>query len=164
MNLSAFLKELETESASTRRMLERVPAEHFEWKPHEKSYSLGRLASHVAELPSMITRVLTTDELDFMKEGFKSSRATSSQELIQIFENSLAGAKKAVEEASEDGLGQRWKMRAGEVVYIDLPKHVALRSLGLNHIIHHRGQLSVYLRLLNVPVPGMYGPTADEPM
>jgi uncharacterized damage-inducible protein DinB len=160
----SFLQELESESKSTRRSLQRCPEEHFDWKPHEKSYSLGRLASHIAELTNMITLALTSSELDFVKRGYKPSIATTNQELMKIFEDNLSRAKEELQKADDDAFAQDWQLRGGERIYFTLKKAEAVRTMALNHIIHHRGQLSVYLRLLNVPVPGMYGPTADEPM
>ena len=160
----ALLQEFEQESASTRKMLQRVPEEYFGWKPHEKSYTLGRLASHVAELTGWIAFTLTTNELDFAKGDYKPENVATSAELMQLFENNFSKSKAELQKATDDALMQKWKFRNGEQIYFDLPKIAVVRSMALNHIIHHRAQLSVYLRLLDMPVPGMYGPTADEPM
>ena len=160
----ALLQEVEQEFASTRKMLQKIPEEHFGWKPHEKSYTLGRLASHVAELTGWVSFILTTNELDFAKGDYKPVNAPTSAELMELFEDNFTKSKEALQKASDDALMQKWKFRNGEQIYFDLPKIAVLRSFAMNHIIHHRAQLSVYLRLLDIPVPGMYGPTADEPM
>lgn len=163
MPLNQFLlQELEQESINTRKMLQRVPEEHFGWKPHEKSNTLGRLASHVAEITHWISRALSGDEYDLAEANFKPANAATSSELMQIFEDKLAKAKEDLQTAGDDVFTQKWKLRHGEQVMFELPKIAVIRSVALNHIIHHRAQLSVYLRLLNIPVPGMYGPTADE--
>ena len=160
----SLLQELEQESLNTRKMLQRVPEEYFGWKPHEKSNTLGRLASHVAELPHWLSRALNYDEYDLADANHKPANAATSSELMQIFEDKLAKAKEDLQKASDDVFMQRWKLLREEHVLFEMPKIAVIRSMTLNHIIHHRAQLSVYLRLLNVPVPGMYGPTADEPM
>ncbi|HUS01218.1 MAG TPA: DinB family protein [Chitinophagaceae bacterium] len=160
----ALSQELEQEFASTRKMLQSVPEEHFAWKPHERSYTLGRLASHVAELTGWVSFILTTNELDFEKGDYTPVNAATSAELMELFEKNFASSKEELQKANDDVLMQHWKFRNGEQIYFDLPKIAVLRSFAMNHIIHHRAQLSVYLRLLNIPVPGMYGPTADERM
>ena len=160
----SLLQELEQESINTRKMLQRVPEEHFGWKPHEKSNTLGRLASHVAEITHWVSRALAVDEYDLAEVNFKPANAATSSELMQIFEDKLAKAKEDLQNATDDVFMQNWKLRRGEQVMFELPKIAVIRSIALNHIIHHRAQLSVYLRLLDVPVPGMYGPTADERM
>ena len=157
-----LLQEMEQESASTRKMLQRIPEEYFGWKPHEKSYTLGRLASHVAELTGWVAFTLTTNEMDFAKGDYKPANAATSKELIQLFETNYAISKEELQKATDEDLMQKWKFRNGDQIYFDLPKNVVIRNMAFNHIIHHRAQLAVYLRLLNLPVPGMYGPTADE--
>ncbi len=154
--------ELEQEGANTRKMLERVPAEHFDWKPHEKSFSLGRLATHVAELPSWVGYTVKADELDFGTMDYKAPTINNSSDLMQLFEENLAKAKEDLRDVSDETLMKNWTLRNKDNVYFTMPKIAVLRSMVLNHIVHHRAQLSVYLRLLNIPVPGMYGPTADE--
>ncbi len=160
----SLLQELEQESSNTRKMLQRVPEEHFGWKPHEKSTTLGSLASHVAEITHWLTRSLTTTEYDLAGVNDKPVIAATSSELMQIFEDNLAKAKAELLKATDDVFMQKWKLRSGEKIFFEIPKIAVIRSMAMNHLIHHRAQLSVYLRLLNVPVPGMYGPTADEPM
>lgn len=158
----SFLPEFDNEMANTRKILERVPEASFDWKPHEKSMTLGKLATHVAELPSWLTITVTTEELDLANTEYKSLNASSSQELLNIFDEGVKAAKKTLQQATDEALMQNWKMCNGEQVYFELPKVAVVRSWAFNHLYHHRGQLSVYLRLLNIPVPGMYGPSADE--
>lgn len=154
--------ELQFEAATTRRMLERVPEESFDWKPHEKSTALGRLAGHIAELPSLVGPVLTQKELDFNVAGFKPFIPSSVAELLERFDRNIASAVELLKSNPDDGLSESWRLRSGEQVLFESPRAAVLRSMALNHIVHHRGQLSVYLRLLNVPLPPVYGPTADE--
>jgi uncharacterized damage-inducible protein DinB len=158
----AFSSELQQEGASTKKMLERVPAEHFSWKPHEKSYSLGVLATHIAELPTWVGYTLKADELDFLTMNYTPSEVNTSADLMKLFEKNLEQAKEDFKDTADEKFMENWTLRRGEQVYFTMPKIAVLRSFVLNHIIHHRAQLSVYLRLLDIPVPGMYGPTADE--
>lgn len=163
MPLSALLlTELDRESAATRRILERVPDEHLTWKPHAKSMTLGRLATHVAELPHWLNRILDADEYDAAARPFQPLAMESQASLLEFFEQSLFDGRAALGLASDEHLEQPWTFRAGERVIAHDSRYHMLRSWMLNHQIHHRGQLSVYLRLLDVPVPGMYGPSADE--
>jgi len=159
---ASFIGELKHESGNTRKLLERVPLDNPSWLPHEKSMSLGRLATHIAELPVWITRILNADEFDFAAHTFKSHVAANQQELMQIFNDNLHAAIESLQQATDEDFAKTWTMRRGDVVVAQIPKKIAIRSMTLSHIIHHRGQLSVYLRLLNVPVPGLYGPSADE--
>jgi len=159
----ALLAELKHESAMTKKMLEKVPFDKKDWKPHEKSMSLGRLATHVAENCHWISDILHIDNFDFMKDyKFAGQVASSSNELIEIFQTNLDKAITDLSNMSDGELSKTWTVKRGEQVIYELPKKVAIRGWGMNHMIHHRGQLSVYLRLLDVPVPGMYGPSADE--
>ncbi len=160
----SLMQELEQESLNTRKMLQRVPEEYFGWKPHEKSSTLGRLASHVAELPHWLSRTLNNDEYDLVDAKHTPANAATSAELMHIFEDKLAKAKEDLQKTSDEVFMQKWKLLRGGYVLFELPKFAVIRTMTLNHIIHHRAQMSVYLRLLNIPVPGMYGPTADEPM
>lgn len=159
---TALLAELKQESANTRKMLERVPSDNLGWKPHEKSFSVGYLASHIANLPVWMGLTLLQDELDFAKTPLTTPQGTSAEDIVAKFDKNLADAIKILEETSDDVLNSQWTMRSGDHVFIIMPKKVCLRSFLFNHIVHHRGQLSVYLRLLDIPVPGMYGPSADE--
>ncbi|HEX2627721.1 MAG TPA: DinB family protein [Chitinophagaceae bacterium] len=158
----AFIAELKHETALTKKILERVPIDQKDWKPHEKSMSIGRLATHIAETIAWVSTIRNIDDFDFMARPFKSHVAASTEELLQIFQTNLDNAIADLS-AMEDGDFEKiWTVRRGEQVVYQLPKKVAVRGWAFNHQFHHRGQLSVYLRLLNVPVPGMYGPSADE--
>jgi uncharacterized damage-inducible protein DinB len=158
----ALLAELKHESSSTRRILERVPGDNLLWKPHEKSYTIGRLATHIAQIPAWISRIIKHDEFDFAKNLYKAITAESNEELMKIFEETLTENIAVLETAPEDLMNTMWTFRRGEQVFFTLPRKVVIRNMAFNHLIHHRGQLSVYLRLLDIPVPGMYGPSADE--
>lgn len=157
-----FIAELQIESKATHKMLERVPLDKSDWKPHQKSMKLGNLATHVAELPGWISMVLTTDELDLAKREYKPNIATTTEQLLDIHTGNVKGALEALKNASEDEFGKMWALRNGGHTIFTLPKAAVLRSHALSHMYHHRGQLSVYLRLLDVPVPGMYGPSSDD--
>ena len=159
---AALIGELKQESVNTRKMLERVPTDKLDWQPHEKSMKLERLATHIAELPIWFERIINANDFDFATAVFKREPKESSEEIVKLFDERLASAIKALESASDENFNDTWTFRRGEQIMFQLPKKVALRSMGFNHIYHHRGQLSVYLRLLDIPVPGMYGPSADE--
>ena len=159
--MQSFLKELERESVTTRKMLERVPDDKYDWKPHEKSMSLGRLATHVAELPGWVGIALDTDELDFAKAGFEPEPIHNTKQLLGYYEKNLADAQTHFAKASDDELNLLWTLRNGEQVYSTEPKGDVIR-MSFCQTVHHRAQLGVYLRLLNVPIPGSYGPSADE--
>lgn len=159
---TTLIGELKHEAASTKKMLERVPNDKFNWKPHEKSMQLGKLAKHVAELNMWVKIILETGEFDFATGLINRPKAENTADVLQIFEEKLNEAVQALEAATDDDLNALWTVRRGGQLMFQMPKKVALRSFGYNHIYHHRGQLSVYLRLLDVPIPGMYGPSADE--
>jgi uncharacterized damage-inducible protein DinB len=159
---SVLIAELQMEAASTRKMLERVPIDKNDWKPHPKSMKLGRLASHVAELPGWITMTMTTDELDFSKFDYTPVMPATNEELLATLDGNVNKALAILDDSSDADFDKMWTMKNGDNVYFTLPKKVVLRTWAYNHLYHHRGQLSVYLRLLNIPVPGMYGPSADE--
>ena len=159
---AALIGELKQESVNTRKMLERVPTDKLDWQPHEKSMKLERLATHIAELPIWFERIINANDFDFATAVFKREPKESSEAIVKLFDERLASAIKALESASNENLNDSWTFRRGEQIIFQMPKKVALRSMGFNHIYHHRGQLSVYLRLLDIPVPGMYGPSADE--
>ncbi len=158
----AFLSDLAHESAKTRKMLERVPADRWDFKPHEKSQVLGGLAQHVANLPVWTKYTLQQDELDFAKPMDRPTPVTTVEELLARCDQQWADAKAIIEATTDEVLDSDWTMRAGDQIYFTRPKKEILREFVFSHIIHHRAQLSVYLRLLDIPVPGMYGPTADE--
>lgn len=161
----AFIAEMKHEASMTKKMLEKVPLDKADWKPHEKSMTLGRLATHVAENTHWTSDIIHIDDFDFMKDyNFKPHTASSTEELLQIFQTNLDNAIKDLSTMSDDDFNKNWTVRRGEQVMFTTPKKVAIRGWAISHLIHHRGQLSVYLRLLDVPVPGMYGPSADEKM
>ena len=159
--IQIFLKELENESKTTRKMLERIPQDSFGWKPHEKSMTVQRLATHIADLPNWITMGLTTDELDFNSNNWKEPVINTNEELMDFFESSVEKGKQSLLAGKEETLDEQWVLRAGDQIYMTSTKGELLR-MSLNQIVHHRAQLGVFLRLLNIPIPGSYGPSADE--
>ena len=158
----AFIAELKHESSLTKKMLERVPLEKAGWKPHEKSMTLGRLATHIAENFRWISDIKNIEDFDFAANPFKSYTAASQEELINIFQTNLDSAINDLSQMDDEDFNKTWTVRAGEKIMYNTPKKVAIRGWAFSHHIHHRGQLSVYLRLLDIAVPGMYGPSADE--
>lgn len=156
------IAELKQEAASTRKMLERIPEEKFSWKPHDKSMSLGELSHHVAEISKWVIASVDQDELDFAKMEYKPVVPTTTKELLRFFDDTVEKAVDCLKNASDEKLSGNWTMRNGDKIYFTMPKLVVLRSFVLSHSIHHRGQLSVYMRLLDIPLPQIYGPTADE--
>ena len=158
----SFIAELNHEAASTKRIMERVPEGKFDWKPHEKSMTLGRLAAHVAELPGFLNSILTMDEIDFAKGHYKRSLATTPEELMNVFQQKLNEVIQTLQNTSDEKMQANFTLRNGDRFFGTMPRMVAIRLMALNHIIHHRGQIAVYLRLLDIPVPGLYGPSADE--
>ncbi|MEI9810792.1 MAG: DinB family protein [Bacteroidota bacterium] len=159
--MQSFSKELEREALTTRKMLERVPADKFDWKPHEKSMTLRQLATHVAEIPSWIPMVLDTAELDFANNEYKPTLLDTNDELVRFFEKTFAEGKEALSRGKDKQLDDFWTMRNGQQIYSTSPKDEVLRGV-FCQVVHHRAQLGVYLRLLNIPIPGSYGPSADE--
>ena len=158
----ALMAELKMEAAGTRKMLLCVPMDNSTWKPHDKSMALGRLAAHVAEIPRWITMIMTADVLDFATHPFKSNAPTTTEELVAIHDEKVAEAMATLEKCVDADFDAMWTMRSGDKVYFTMPKKVALRTFAYSHLYHHRGQLSVFLRLLDVAIPGMYGPSADD--
>ena len=159
---AALIAELENEGATTRKVLERIPPEKFDWKPHDKSMTMVRLASHVAEMHSWTVPTVTQPELDFAKFDYKPAELKTTEDLVALFEKSYNEALDALKGATDDIWSEPWSLKNGETTYFTMPKIAVMRSMVLNHIVHHRGQLSVYLRENNIPVPAMYGPSADE--
>lgn len=159
----ALIAELQQEAAATRKMLERVPEKSNSWKPHEKSMTLGRLSQHLAEIPMWVPVTVDQDELDFAKENYEPKESTTNELLLKTFDDNLAGAIECLKNASDEKLMGNWTMKNGEKVYFTMPKIAVLRGFVMSHLIHHRGQLSVYMRMLDIPLPSVYGPTADEP-
>ncbi len=156
-----LVKEMEAEAITTHKMLERAPADKFNWQPHVKSMTLQRLASHVAELPTWVSMALNTSELDFATAAYKPFVPGTTKELVDYFEKSLAEGKAELEKANEAQLEEPWTLRNGEQIYSTRPKVEVIR-MAYCQIVHHRAQLGVFLRLLDIPIPGSYGPSADE--
>lgn len=154
------LDEFDQEMDATRRLIERVPSERGEWKPHEKSFPLGHLAQLVSWMPAMITSTLRTEAMDFATAGWSYSFEPTEALLAELDRNARE-AREALAEVTGSALDGEWALRHGEHVLYVAPRRVAARY-HLNHLIHHRGQVTVYLRLLDVPLPMIYGPTADE--
>ncbi|HET7584490.1 MAG TPA: DinB family protein [Gemmatimonadaceae bacterium] len=163
----AFLPEFDQEMTTTRALLERVPVTQNSWKPHEKSMTLGRLSAHVATIAHFGPHIVDAEEFDLMSDDAETLRMAdfdSTQALLKVFDETTANARRAIAGASDDALRQPWALRRGDRTIMSVPRSAALRTLLLNHLIHHRGQLSVYLRLNDVPLPGIYGPSADTPI
>ena len=161
----ALLPEWDQEMATTRRCLERVPEDKLAWKPHEKSMTLGRLASHLAEMPVWASATLDAPELDMAPPGQPPMEAAdfkSRQQILDFFDKTSAAARASLEKATDENLMSNWTLKKGGKALMTLPKIVCLRSFVMNHSIHHRGQITVYLRLNDAPVPSVYGPSADE--
>jgi len=159
--IEMFLKEMDEEAKTTHKMLQRVPDDKYDWKPHAKSMTLQRLSTHVAELPSWVNMAINTDELDFNANTYIPKVVKNNKELIDLFEKSLAEGKSALEKAKDDILPKIWVMRNGDTIFSKRTKAEVIR-MTFCQIVHHRAQLGVFLRLLDVPIPGSYGPSADE--
>jgi uncharacterized damage-inducible protein DinB len=168
MSLSkTLLPEYDQEMATTRRVLERVPEDQLSWQPHEKSMSLGRLATHVAELAGWARTFLQDDSFDIAPpegSGYQPQNAPSRSALLEMFDKNVASTRAAIEATDDATFMQKWTLLKGGQTIFTLPRVAVLRTMLLNHVIHHRGQLTVYLRLTGTPVPSVYGPTADEGM
>ena len=157
-----FIAELKMEAAATKKILERVPTDKNDWKPHEKSMKIGNLANHVAELPGWIAFTMDSDELDLSTMNYKPVIPTSTEELLAKLDDNVNKAMTSLEGAKDEDFGKNWTLRNAAHVIFTMPKIAVLRSMAFSHHYHHRGQLSVYLRLLDIPVPGMYGPSYDD--
>ena len=161
----AFLPEFDHEMKTTRSLLERVPLDNAAWKPHTKSTSLGVLASHVANLAGFGRAIVVQDEINMAPGGGPPApqpQYHTTQELLGAFDSNVAAARAAIGGLQDSDVLSPWSLKMGEHIIFTLPRASALRSMMMNHIIHHRGQLSVYLRLNDVPLPSIYGPTADS--
>ena len=156
-----LLKELDYEVQVARKMLALVPEDKFDWKPHPKSTSMVHLAVHIAELPSWITLGMDTTELDFASHPYTPTPVKNTPDLLQILERSYQSGKTSLQKATEEDLLPTWTLRSGDQIFSVMTKYELIRH-SLNQITHHRAQLGVYLRLLNIPIPGSYGPSADE--
>ena len=161
----ALLPEFDQEMANTRKTLERVPEEKLGWKPHEKSGTMGWLATHLANIPTWVNSTIDTDSLDLAPGGVSVGPmppAKSRKEVLETFDKNVTAARAAIARASDAHLVKPWSLLFGGKTMFTLPRTAVLRSFVMNHSIHHRAQLGVYLRLNNIPVPAIYGPSADE--
>jgi uncharacterized damage-inducible protein DinB len=159
--IQMLVKEMEQEANTTRKMLERIPNDKLDWKPHERSMTIRQLSTHIAELPSWVEMALTTDELDFAKMDYKPTSVNDVKDLLSLHEKSLHGGKSMLSKTSLDKLDENWTMRNGDQIYSTSSKYEVIR-MSFAQTIHHRAQLGVFLRLLDIPIPGSYGPSADE--
>jgi uncharacterized damage-inducible protein DinB len=159
--IKMFLNELDQESISTRKMLQIVPNDKYDWRPHPKSMTIRELSTHIAHIPFWISSGITTDVLDFSTTPTTPKVINSTEELLAFYENNLAMAKSQLIEENEGKLKDRWVMKNGDEIWMDITKAEVIRH-SLCQIIHHRAQLGVFLRLLDIPIPGCYGPSADE--
>ncbi len=162
MDIINLLKqEMNKEALVTRKMLSMVPPEKFDWQPHPKSMTLKRLAAHVAELPGWVAMVADTHELDFANNPYEPKEIKNTGELLDYFEESLKNGRAALDRITHEHLNEGWTLRNGDQIYSTEPKYDVIR-MAHSQIIHHRAQLGVYLRLLDIPIPGSYGPSADD--
>ena len=161
INPQILIQELEQEAIAARNLLKQVPAEKLEWRPHEKSMSLGQLAIHIASIPGAVSNLMMMDGFDASKAKFNPPQPKTTEEILTTFETSLAGAKQILTNLDEQKATDSWKLSHGEKEIFTIPRIGVARSMLLNHWYHHRGQLTVYLRLLNVPLPVTYGRSAD---
>jgi uncharacterized damage-inducible protein DinB len=156
-----FEKQLTEEAVSTRKMLKIVPDDRFDWKPHPKSMSIRQLATHIAELPGWIPMGISTDVLDFATGDYKPTPIKNNSELLSVFEENQQKALEALSKTTDAYLQNSWTMKNGDQIYMKLTKEDVIR-VSISQSIHHRAQLGVFLRLLDIPIPGPYGPSADE--
>ena len=158
----AIMREIQHEGSQTKRILERIPVDNFNWKPHEKSREIGPLALHVAQIPAWTSRILAATDFDILTFKPDVPEIKSADDLVSISDSNIQKAVADLQKASDEDLMAMWAFKRGGQVIFSLPRAAAIRNMSMNHLVHHRGQLSVYLRLLNIPVPGMYGASADE--
>lgn len=159
--IELLLTELEREAQTTRKMLALIPADKFDWAPHEKSMKMMSLATHIAELPTWVTMALKTDELDFGTTPYEPVSVANTADILALFEKGYADGKGSLSQATDADLTGKWVLRNGEEIYATMTKYETIRH-AYSQTIHHRAQLGVYLRLLNIPIPGSYGPSADD--
>jgi uncharacterized damage-inducible protein DinB len=160
-----ILPEFDQEMAKTRKVLERVPEDKLDWRAHPKSNTIGWNANHLAEMPGWVEGTLTTPSLDIAPPGgqrYQSPKLKTRQEILDLFDRNVAAARKALTAVKEEAMTQQWSLLQGGKPIFTMPRAAVIRNIVLNHMIHHRAILCVYLRLNNVPVPGMYGPSGDE--
>lgn len=159
--IDLLLAEMEKEGVTTRKMLARIPEDKLDWRPHPKSMNIRSLAGHIAELPYWTTMTLTTDGLDFANNPYQTPSFNTTNDLLAIFDNSLKSGREHLANANENQFEEIWTLRNGDTVYSSDNKYEVIRMSFLQ-TVHHRAQLGVFLRLLDVPIPGSYGPSADE--
>ena len=160
-----LLPEFDQEMANTRKVLERIPDDKLDWKPHPKSNTIGWNANHVVDLVNWVVESLTKPSLDVAPVGgepYQFPKLASRQEILELFDRNVAAARKAITEAKDEDMGQPWTLSQAGQVFFTMPRSAVVRGTVLNHLIHHGAHLCVYLRLNDVPVPGMYGPSGDE--
>jgi uncharacterized damage-inducible protein DinB len=160
-----MLPEFDQEMANTRKVLERVPADKSSFKPHPKSFALGALSAHVANMADWAELTLTTDSFDYAPPGappYEAPTFASTEDLVAAFDKSIAKARAALAAADDSQMMAPWSLMAGGKTVMTMPRAAVVRTFVMNHIIHHRAQLTVYLRLNDIPIPGLYGPSADE--
>lgn len=160
-----ILPEFDQEMANTRKVLERIPDDKLEWKVHPKLNTIGWNATHLAEIPGWVISALTLTELDIApvgQEPYRTPKLNSTKEILELFDKNVAEARKAIQAASDADVKENWSLLAGGNVIFTIPRSEVIRIWVLNHTIHHRAHLCVYLRLNDIPVPGMYGPSGDE--
>lgn len=160
--IKMLIDEMNQEGNITRKMLGRVPADKFGWKPHEKSMTMKQLAVHIAELPAWVSMAVNSDELDFESTPYIPTDVNSTEDLVELHEKSLKNGIDSLKTTSVEVLQNPWVLRSGTHILSTSTKMGIIR-MAFNQITHHRAQLGVYLRLLNIPIPGSYGPSADEP-
>jgi uncharacterized damage-inducible protein DinB len=161
----SLLPEFDHEMANTRKVLERIPDDKLDWKAHPKSNTIGWNANHIAELPGWSVSIVTQNGYDFAPVGgekYQSPKLTSRKEILELFDKNVAAARKALGSLKDESLNDPWTLRGGERIIFTMPRAAVIRGFLMSHIIHHRAVLCVYLRLNNIPVPALYGPSGDE--
>lgn len=156
-----FMNQTKAEAEITRKFLEIIPEDRYDWQPHPKSMTIRRLATHIAELPGWIPMGISTDVLDFAAGNYTPTPLSNNKELSAVFESNYKKAEEALSETSDEFLQNVWTMKNGDHIYFTMTKEEVVR-MSISQTIHHRAQLGVFLRLLNIPIPGSYGPSADE--
>jgi uncharacterized damage-inducible protein DinB len=159
--LEMIRAEFESEALTTKKMLSVVPDDKYDWQPHVKSMTVGRLAAHVAELPTWIKLAVTTEELDFAKGDYKEENPKNTADLLAVYDKNLAVGREYLDKMDDELMGKPWTIRNGETIYATMNRYELIRN-SIAQTIHHRAQLGVFMRLLNVPIPGSYGPSADQ--
>lgn len=159
--IQTLLKEMDQEALTTRKMLERVPTAYFSWQPHKKSMTLQQLATHIAELPGWVTMAVTTDGLDFAANPYQQEEVNNTADLVAYFERTFNDSREHLEKTTENTLDETWTLKNGDNILVVCTKAEMVR-IAYSQTVHHRAQLGVYLRLLDIPIPGSYGPSADE--